>query len=98
MKKQSPVQRIWALGAGEHGRLITAVALAVAGVLCGMAPYFAAAKIIALLLGWLFHLHGSLTAQTFITVIILSLGTFWMKRRPTLTRRTRIACKRPLRP
>ena len=50
MKKQSPVQRIWALGAGEHGRLITAVALAVAGVLCGMAPYFAAAKIIALLL------------------------------------------------
>ena len=49
-------------------------------------------------LGWLFYLHGSLTAQTFITVIILSLGTFWMKRRPTLTRRTRIACKRPLRP
>ena len=49
-------------------------------------------------LGWLFYLHGSLTAQTFITVIILSLGTFWMKLRPTLTRRTRIACKRPLRP
>ena len=50
MKKQSPVQRIWALGVSEHGRLIAAVALAVAGVLCGMAPYFAAAKIIALLL------------------------------------------------
>ena len=60
--------------------------------------FFPAQMLTILLLGWLFYLHGSLTAQTFITVIILSLGTFWMKRQPTLTRRTRIACKRPLRP
>ena len=59
--------------------------------------FFPAQMLTILPLGWLFYLHGSLTAQTFITVIILSLGTFWMKRRPTLTRRTRIACKRPLR-
>lgn len=50
MKKQSPVGRIWELGSDEHGRLITAVLLAVIGVMCGMVPYFAAAKIIALLL------------------------------------------------
>ena len=50
MEKQSPVKRIWDLGAAEHGRLITAVVLAVAGAVCGMVPYFAAAKIIALLL------------------------------------------------
>ena len=50
MEKQSPVQRIWELGESEHGRLVCAVALAVVGVACGMAPYFAAAKIIALLL------------------------------------------------
>ncbi len=50
MKKQSPVQRIWQLGQDEHGRLITAVILAVVGVVCGMVPYFAAAKIITLLL------------------------------------------------
>ncbi len=50
MEKQSPVQRIWELGAEEHGRLITAVILAVVGVVCGMVPYFAAAKIITLLL------------------------------------------------
>lgn len=50
MKKQSPVQRIWELGRDEHGRLITAVVMAVAGVVCGMAPYFAAARIIVLLL------------------------------------------------
>ena len=60
--------------------------------------FFPAQMLTILPLGWLFYLHGSLTAQTFITVIILSLGTFWMKLRPTLTRRTRIACKRPLRP
>lgn len=28
MEKQSPVQRIWELGKGEHGRLITAVIFA----------------------------------------------------------------------
>ena len=50
MKKQSPLQRIWELGRDEHGRLITAVVMAVVGVVCGMAPYFAAARIIALLL------------------------------------------------
>ena len=50
MKEQSPIGRIWELGAQEHGRLITAVVLAVIGVACGMVPYFAAAKIIVLLL------------------------------------------------
>ena len=46
MAKQSPVQRIWELGKDQHGRLITAVVLAVVGVVGGMVPYFAAAKII----------------------------------------------------
>ena len=50
MEKQSPVQRIWELGKSEHGHLITAVLLAVIGVICGMVPYFAAARIIILLL------------------------------------------------
>ena len=50
MKKQSPVQRIWELGAEQHGRLVTAVIMAVVGVVCGMVPYLAAAKIIAMLL------------------------------------------------
>ena len=51
MKEQSPIGRIWELGEKEHGKLITAVILAVIGVIFGMAPYFAAAKIIVLLLG-----------------------------------------------
>lgn len=50
MENQSPVQRIWELGKDEHGRLITAVVLAVLGVFGGMVPYFAAAKVIVLLL------------------------------------------------
>ena len=49
MKEQSPVGRIWELGEQEHGRFITAVILAVVGVVCGMVPYFAAARIIVLL-------------------------------------------------
>ena len=42
MAKQIPVQRIWELGKDEHGRLITAVLLAVLGAVGGIAPYFAA--------------------------------------------------------
>ena len=50
MEQQSPVGRIWQWGEAEHGRLITAVVLAVLGTVCGMVPYFAAAKVIVLLL------------------------------------------------
>lgn len=50
MKEQSPVGRTWELGEKEHGRLITAVILAVLGVAGGMVPYVAAAKIIVMLL------------------------------------------------
>ena len=52
MDKQSPVASIWGLGADEHGKLIAAVAPAVVGVVCGMKPYFAAARLIALLLSF----------------------------------------------
>lgn len=44
MKEQSPIGRIWDLGEQEHGKLITAVILAVLGATGGMAPYFATAK------------------------------------------------------
>lgn len=50
MEKQSPVRRIWELGKSEHAHLMTVVLLAVIGVICGMVPYFAAARIIILLL------------------------------------------------
>ncbi len=38
MKQQSPMLRLWELGAEQHGSLIRAILSAVAGVLCGMAP------------------------------------------------------------
>ena len=57
MKEQSPVGRIWELGEKEHGKLITAVILAVLGVACGMAPYFA----VGINSPWrLFGTHGAL--------------------------------------
>ena len=46
MKQQSPMLRLWELGEAQHGSLIRAILSAVVGVLCGMAPYFAAAQII----------------------------------------------------
>ena len=46
MEKQNPLLRIWELGEKEHGGLIRAVLLALVGVLAGLLPYFAAARII----------------------------------------------------
>ena len=43
---------------------------------CEGAYAFSPAQMLTVLpLGWVFYLHGSLTVETFITVIILSLGT-----------------------
>lgn len=46
METKSPLLRIWELGEKEHTGLIWAVLLALIGVLAGMFPYFAAARII----------------------------------------------------
>lgn len=73
MKKQSPVGRIWQLGKDEHGKLIAAVVLAVVGSVCGIVPYFAAAKIIALLLA------GEKVLQTYTTWFLTALVCYWLR-------------------
>ena len=70
MKEQSPVGRIWELGAQEHGKLIAAVALAVIGVICGMVPYFAAARILGLLLA------GERAAAAYVPWLLAALAGF----------------------
>ncbi len=73
MKEQSPVGRIWELGKPEHGKLITAVVLAVVGSVCGMVPYFAAAKIIVLLLA------GESALSAYTPWLLTALGGFWLR-------------------
>ena len=46
MQKQSPMLRLWQLGASHHSGLVRAIVSASLGVLGGMLPYFAAAQII----------------------------------------------------
>lgn len=46
MQKQSPLLRIWGWGKDEHSSLIFAIISAFIGVVLGMLPYFAAARII----------------------------------------------------
>lgn len=46
MKEKSPLLRIWELGESEHGRLKGAIVSALIGVLGGIIPYVAAAKVI----------------------------------------------------
>ncbi len=73
MEKQSPVQRIWELGKEEHGRLIAAVLLAVVGVVCGMVPYFAAARIITLLLA------GERAVSVYTPWLLAALGGYLLR-------------------
>ena len=73
MKQQSPVGRIWELGSSEHGRLISAVVLAVVGAVCGMVPYFAAAKVIALLLS------GEQALAAYLPWLATALIGYWLR-------------------
>ncbi len=73
MKEKSPVGRIWELGEKEHGKLIAAVLLAVLGVACGMTPYFAAAKIIVLLL------TGETAFAAYLPWLLAALGGFLLR-------------------
>lgn len=73
MKKQSPVQRIWELGGEQHGRLVAAVILAVIGVICGMAPYFAAARLITLLLA------GERALRAYLPWLAAALGGYLLR-------------------
>ena len=73
MKQQSPVGRIWELGKPEHVKLISAVVLAVVGSVCGMVPYFAAAKIIVLLLA------GEQALAAYTPWLITALAGFWLR-------------------
>jgi len=73
MKQQSPVGRIWELGESEHSRLVTAVVLAVIGSVCGMVPYFAAAKIIALLLA------GETEFSAYTVWLVTALCGYWLR-------------------
>ncbi len=46
-KKNNPFGRIWQIAEKEHGRLLLSVVYAVFGVLAGIVPYYAAARIIS---------------------------------------------------
>ena len=50
MEGKKPMARLWELGEDEHGGLISAIVMAIIGVLSGIVPYFAATKIIIELL------------------------------------------------
>ena len=73
MKKESPVGRIWQLGKDEHGKLITAVVLAVVGSVCGIVPYFAAARIITLLLA------GEKALSAYTVWFVTALVCYWLR-------------------
>ena len=73
MNQQSPMLRLWELGAEQHGSLIRAILSAVAGVLCGMGPYFAAAQIILGLLS------GSQEISFYLTWCAVALAGFLLR-------------------
>lgn len=73
MQKQSPMARLWELGEKEHPRFIRAVLSAVIGVLCGMVPYFSAAKMIIGLIG------GNQDMNYYITWCLIGLAGYLLR-------------------
>lgn len=73
MSKQSPLFRLWELGEKWHGGLIRAIFSAFIGVLCGMLPYFAAARILIGLI------HGETRYSFYVQWCLLALAGFFIR-------------------
>lgn len=65
--KKSPIMRIWDLGTSQHGKLKEAIVLSIVGVICGLSPYYCAAKIMEMLIA------GDATTQKAMPFIIAAL-------------------------
>ncbi len=60
MKQKSPIAQVWELGESGHKQIIFSVVLAILGVLAGIIPFAAAAKVVVLLIG------GEMTLSSYI--------------------------------
>lgn len=72
-KKTNPMARIWQIARPEHGRLLLSVVYAVLGVLSGIVPYVAAAKVISGILS------GNKEWQYYIVYVVAAFAGFSLK-------------------
>lgn len=73
MQQKDPMLCLWELGDEFHGGLIRAILSASAGVLCGMLPYFAAARIIIGLL------NGNTDTDYYVTWCLAALAGYALR-------------------
>ena len=73
MKKQSPLLRLWQLGESQQAGLIRSIVFAFIGVLGGMLPYFAAARIIIQLI------HGGGDLRFYLQWCGIALGGYLIR-------------------
>lgn len=67
MKQKSPLAQVWELGESGHRQIIFSIVLAMLGVLAGIVPFVAAAKIVVLLIG------GEMTLSLYIPYLAAGL-------------------------
>lgn len=67
MKQKSPLAQVWKLGESGHRQIIFSIVLAMLGVLAGIVPFVAAAKIVVLLIG------GEMTLSLYIPYLAAGL-------------------------
>jgi len=72
-KKTNPMGRIWQIAAKEHGRLLLSVVLAVFGVVAGVVPYFAAARIVSAIIA------GSRDLNHYLMLVLVALLGYVLK-------------------
>ncbi len=72
-KKSNPMARIWQISEKEHGRLLLSVLYAVLGVLAGILPYVAAARIISGIIS------GNKDGSYYLTMAGLALAGYILK-------------------
>lgn len=75
MKKQkpNPMGRIWQIAEKEHGRLLLSVVYAIFGVIAGVVPFFAAAKVVSGIIG------GNRDLNHYLVLILVAFAGYALK-------------------
>jgi ABC-type multidrug transport system fused ATPase/permease subunit len=72
-KKTSAIGRIWQIAEKEHGRLLLSVIYAVFGVIAGVVPYFAAARMVSGII------EGNRNLNHYLILVLVALSGYVLK-------------------
>ena len=72
-EKTNPIGRIWQIAEKEHGRLLLSVVYAIFGVIAGVVPFFAAARMVTA------FIEGNRNLNYYLVLVLIAFSGYVLK-------------------